>query len=264
MEAQNMRSPNRSGKGAAFTLIELLVVIAIIAILAALLLPALTHAKERGRRVRCKSNMRQIALAIVLYANDNDDAIVPGDSFMGHDIWFNNREVNLGHLLTSKLLPMPGNNQHVFYCPSMEVGAPKGLKRASLGFAFEADERIPDGEKRGFSGWGKGGRIVNIGYEYRDSIGRPLEYLGLKKWEPVTKLTQAANLSLVSDIISYGTGKFAHVYKYNFCRGDGSVDMLNDKGKPPLYVRFSGSGVNDDGLIFTILDHPLDYKDYIK
>src|SRR4051812_3264297 len=66
----------------AFTLIELLVVIAIIAILAAILFPVFAQAKNAAKKATCISNLKQLSLAVLMYANDYDDNIV-GYTFLG-------------------------------------------------------------------------------------------------------------------------------------------------------------------------------------
>jgi prepilin-type N-terminal cleavage/methylation domain-containing protein/prepilin-type processing-associated H-X9-DG protein len=108
-----------------FTLIELLVVIAIIAILASMLLPALAKAKSKADGIKCMNNTKQLALAWILWAGDNEEKLLAcQDGMPGRSNWISGNldwdadDANRTYLDRSPLFKYIGNSYEVFKCPA--------------------------------------------------------------------------------------------------------------------------------------------------
>jgi prepilin-type processing-associated H-X9-DG protein len=99
------------------TLVELMVVIAMTALLMALLLPALSTAKEKTRRAVCKSNLRQLVMVLRLDANENEDLLASCADNKGYY-----HSIVLSDAVFTNLVDEAGGNPDIFYCPNIVFG----------------------------------------------------------------------------------------------------------------------------------------------
>ena len=166
----------RPGRPAAFTLIELLVVIAIIAILAALLLPALSKAKERGKRTVCLAHLKQIGMAGIIYATDYGDYVPPAGKNL-YPVQIDSTDPSFAVWRTLQVPIDQTNGPSVWDCPN----------------------------RPGFPKWA--GTQVVIGYQYYGGITNWINEAGDEpSASPVKTTLSKPGWCLAADLVAQPTG----------------------------------------------------------
>jgi prepilin-type N-terminal cleavage/methylation domain-containing protein/prepilin-type processing-associated H-X9-DG protein len=131
---QSLPSPRRAS---AFTLIELLVVIAIIVILAAILFPVFSQAREKAREATCASNLKQIGIATLMYIEDNDELLLPyevGAESNGYITWWGTQDATGAYHVQNGLLQPYMKSNPIQICPDFASNISTAIGLTGYGY----------------------------------------------------------------------------------------------------------------------------------
>jgi len=117
---------------AGLTLVELMVVIAMTALLSAIMLPALSTAKEKTRRTVCKSNIRQLLWVMDMYVDQNDNQLLPSSA----DNKGYYHSIVMSDATFTNLVGLADGNSNIFYCPNIAFGANPSVQQHNPQFGF--------------------------------------------------------------------------------------------------------------------------------